>query len=71
MANNTCEMIDDKVLRSLKRLGFDDCETQDFREGRLVLFCPNTTRNDQSLIHVSLRLIAGVNSVDFVTSPNS
>ncbi len=65
MSNITSETIDDKVLRSLKRLGFDDCGIQEFSEGRLMLNCPTATRNDQSLIRVAMRVIAGVTSVAF------
>ena len=65
MSNLTSATIDDKVRRSLKRLEFDDCGIQEFSNGRLLLTCPNATRNDQSLIRVAMRLIAGVTSVDF------
>lgn len=65
MSNITNEKIEDKVLRSLKRLGFDDCGIQELNEGQLLLNCPTSTRNDQSLIRVAMRVIAGVTSVAF------
>jgi hypothetical protein len=70
MSNSDSEMIEEKVQRSLKRLGFDDCCIREFRDGRLLLSCPATTRNDQSLIKVAMRLIAGVTSVAFETTPS-
>ncbi len=65
MSNSTSEMIVRKVRRSLEKLGFGDCSIREFQDGRLSLHCPSATRDDQTLIQVAMRLIAGVTSVVF------
>lgn len=69
MSTPTSTAIDDKVNRSLQRLGFHDCSIRDFRDGQLSLSCPTATRDDQSLIVVALRLIQGVTTVVFEPVP--
>ncbi len=55
----------DRIQRTLKRLGFNDCVLRDIDNGTVTLFCQEADRNDHSMIQVAIRLIPGINSVVF------
>ncbi len=67
MPNEPNATMVDRVQRTLKRLGFDDCVVPNVSEGQITLFCPNADRNDHSMIQVAVRLIPGINSVVIAT----
>lgn len=60
----------DRVQQTLKRLGFDDCVLKNLSDGQITLFCPDTDRNDESMIQVAVRLLPGINSVVFANQSN-
>ncbi len=65
MSNDPNATMVDRVQRTLNRLGFDDCVLRDSFEGQITLFCPDTDRNDHSMIQAAIRLLPGIKSVVF------
>lgn len=69
MSNERNATMVDRVQRTLKRLGFDNCVLRELSDGQITLFCPDADRNDQSMIQVAIRLLPGIKSVVFATQP--
>ena len=67
MSNDPNAAMVDRVQRTLKRLGFDDCVLRNIFEGQITLFCPGADRNDHSMIQVAIRLLPGIKSVVLAT----
>lgn len=67
MSNEPNASVVDRVHRTLKRLGFDDCVLRELVDGQITLFCPGADRNDHGMIHIAIRLIPGIKSVVFAT----
>lgn len=71
MSNQLNDTLRQRVLHSLAKLGFVDCDVSSIHDECVTLRCPIVDRNDQCMIQVALRLMPGISSVVFESSSSN
>lgn len=71
MSNQPNDTLRQRVMQSLAKLGFVDCNVSTIQDECVTLRCPTVDRNDQCMIQVALRLMPGISSVVFESSSSN